>query len=338
MASYSPVSAPRHPFPVPAFELIDSSEMIEEETLPTYCAGKYYPAHIGEVLDNRYQIAAKLGYGVTSTVWLCRDIIQSKYVALKIYVHGVDNSPEIPVYNRINSEETDHLGKNFIRKLFNHLYIDGPNGLDETKAFSTVEKAEIETPSPSKVIDQNRTIYTSQILLPGNGFPLFSDFGEARFGNESHDEDIMPNMYRPPEVVLKMNWDCKVDIWNIAMVAWDTVCRKTLFDGRNSGNIFDDRVHVAEMVAFLGPPPAEFIKRSRVFSAFWDDNGVWKNLVPIPYITLGSLASDIEGEDKEDFLLFLRRALKWLPEERPTARELLSDKWLMKGLEIPKRV
>jgi hypothetical protein len=47
---------------------------------------------------------------------------------------------------------------------------------------------------------------------------LLSDFGEARFGNEVHNEDIMPNTYRAPEAVLKMNWDYKVDVWNVAIM------------------------------------------------------------------------------------------------------------------------
>lgn len=28
----------------------------------------------------------------------------------------------------------------------------------------------------------------------------------------------MPNAYRAPEVILKVPWGCKVDIWNIAMI------------------------------------------------------------------------------------------------------------------------
>lgn len=61
-------------FPGSGFDLTDVSEKIEEETLPTYKAEKYYPAQIGEIFNNRYQIVGKLGYGVTSTVWLGRDL------------------------------------------------------------------------------------------------------------------------------------------------------------------------------------------------------------------------------------------------------------------------
>lgn len=39
-------------FPSTGFELIDHSEKIEEETLPTYQVEKYYPVRIGEVSNN----------------------------------------------------------------------------------------------------------------------------------------------------------------------------------------------------------------------------------------------------------------------------------------------
>lgn len=60
--------------------------------------------------------------------------------------------------------------------------------------------------------------------------------------------------------------------------------------------------------------------------------GQWRGLAPIPDISLEALAEGIEGEDVPGFLSFLRRILRWLPEERPTAGELMFDPWLMKGL------
>lgn len=56
------------------FEVIDPSQMVEEERLPFYNRDHYYPMRIGEVLKDRYQVVAKLGYGASSTVWLCRDL------------------------------------------------------------------------------------------------------------------------------------------------------------------------------------------------------------------------------------------------------------------------
>lgn len=56
------------------FEVIDPSQLVEEERLPFYNRSHYYPMRIGEVLKDRYQVIAKLGYGTSSTVWLCRDL------------------------------------------------------------------------------------------------------------------------------------------------------------------------------------------------------------------------------------------------------------------------
>lgn len=105
------------------------------------------------------------------------------------------------------------------------------------------------------------------MIIPGNGLPLLSDFGECRFLDQVNSADIMPNAYRGPEVILKMDWDLKVDIWNVALLvsqpdylqslptwnliravlyqAWDIVSTRRLFQGVNADDIFDDRTGCA---------------------------------------------------------------------------------------------
>ncbi|PYH89999.1 U4/U6 small nuclear ribonucleo protein PRP4 [Aspergillus ellipticus CBS 707.79] len=389
-------TSPLREFPTTGLPLLDPSVDIEEETLPTYEREEYYPAQQGEVLHRRYQILAKLGYGVTSTVWLCRDLCDSKYVAIKIYINGQKQNRELDIYNHITSVEADHPGKDFIRKLLDHFSIKGPHGdhvclvheplgisanqllrnyipgrtmtLEEMKpcirqlliavdflhsvagivhtdlqpknlllpttdkTLYEFEEREIEAPSPRKALT-DRTIYKTSVHFPGgDGLPLLCDFGEARFGNVEHTQDIMPVQYRAPEVVMRSKWDYKVDVWSVVMVAWDIVAPRNLFNGKNPDRIFDDRVHVAEMVALLGPPPAAFRERSKLASVFWDEHGNWKDLAPIPDISLESRAADITGKDKEGFLRWLRAALQWNAEDRPSAVELLFDEWLMEGL------
>lgn len=72
-ASAPPSLQPREFLPT-GFEVIDPSQKVEEEQLPLYKRDEYCPMRIGEVLMDRYQILAKLGYGSTSTVWLARDL------------------------------------------------------------------------------------------------------------------------------------------------------------------------------------------------------------------------------------------------------------------------
>jgi hypothetical protein len=56
------------------YNTISSVKLIEEETQPKYHPDHFYPAKLREVLNDRYQIIAKLGYGVTATVWLAQDL------------------------------------------------------------------------------------------------------------------------------------------------------------------------------------------------------------------------------------------------------------------------
>jgi hypothetical protein len=61
-------------FPKEGTVSIPSSEKIDEETIPGYVATRYYPVKIGQIFQNRYQVVGKLGFGITSTVWLARDL------------------------------------------------------------------------------------------------------------------------------------------------------------------------------------------------------------------------------------------------------------------------
>lgn len=70
---------------------------------------------------------------------------------------------------------------------------------------------------PRKILE-DRTIYVSRPLPISVGTPVLCDLGEARIGTDTQYGDIMPDIYRAPEVILGMEWDYKVDIWNVGMV------------------------------------------------------------------------------------------------------------------------
>ena len=54
--------------------LLLSGTLTEEEKAFMTKLKHFYPMKMGEILNNRYQIAAKLGWGMGSTVWLARDL------------------------------------------------------------------------------------------------------------------------------------------------------------------------------------------------------------------------------------------------------------------------
>ena len=113
--------------------------------------------------------------------------------------------------------------------------------------------------------------------------------------------------------------------------------------------ILDDEQHLAEMVSLIGPPPAEYLARSEKAAQYWDKQGTflphfiafwsdismignWKGSIPIPEQSLEPREQQFFGEDKELFVKFLRRILRWLPEDRPTAEELAYDDFLMQAV------
>ncbi|KAG0645023.1 Serine threonine-kinase SRPK [Hyphodiscus hymeniophilus] len=199
--------------------------------------------------------------------------------------------------------------------------------IEDDSTLSQIEQGELARPIARKLLS-DRTIYNSRPMPFSAGQPVLCDLGEARVGTQKHRGDIMPGIYRAPEVILGMDWDSKVDVWAIGVMTWDLLEGGHLFFARKNG-ILDDEQHLAEMVSLLGPPPPEFLKRSGKCYQYWDNQGNWKGSVPIPDQSFETREQWLHGEDRALFVQFLRRMLCWMPEERPIAEELAFDEFLM---------
>lgn len=98
-------------------------------------------------------------------------------------------------------------------------------------AIAKVERAELDNPSPRKVLT-DRTIYLSY-RMPITSDPLvISDFGAAVLGQpgQKHTGDVMPGVYRAPEIILGLEWDSKIDIWSVGVMVREDIyfpCRST---------------------------------------------------------------------------------------------------------------
>ncbi|KAJ0415775.1 protein kinase [Aspergillus carlsbadensis] len=202
--------------------------------------------------------------------------------------------------------------------------------VEDESILTDFEEAEKSNPSPSK-LSGDRVIYSSRTLgIPKiHGRPILADFGEARFISSLGGtwEDVQPFIYRASEVVLRVPWDHKIDIWNLAVLTWDLLEPGHLFYARDAYKNDSDSHHLAEIVAILGLPPQEILQ-SEYATQFFDDQGGWISATEIPNISLESLEANLQGEDQASFLRFIRKMLQWRPEDRASAKELLSDPWL----------
>ena len=57
-------------FPTAGHDVVSEDVLLEEEQLDHFKTGTYYPVNIGDIFASKYQVVGKLGFGVSSTVWL----------------------------------------------------------------------------------------------------------------------------------------------------------------------------------------------------------------------------------------------------------------------------
>ncbi|KAF7588932.1 hypothetical protein BBP40_005010 [Aspergillus hancockii] len=117
-------------------------------------------------------------------------------------------------------------------------------------------------------------------------------FRRSPFRRQENNNDILPDYYRAPEALLKSNWAYRVDIWSVSLIAWDIVGGHTLIDSKPGDGIWDDGAHIAELVALLGPPQQEFMRKQDMSWVFWDESSRWKDLIPTPDRSLEKLGTN----------------------------------------------
>ncbi|CAI7673921.1 unnamed protein product [Penicillium palitans] len=225
-------------------------------------------------------------------------------------------------------------------------------GIDDDSVFSDFENNELQNPCPRKEVD-GRIIYTSRELRMPKilGAPILCDFGSAVMGDEQHLEDIQPDIYRAPEVILQVSWSYSVDIWNVGCVVrepillmhkflgllsqiWNLYEGGSLFSGQDPEyHTYRSRAHLAEMIRLLGPPPPSFLARGNLTQKFFTEKGdlCARELVG-EHTPLEQRETSLEGEEKEMFLRLVQKMLQWEPEKRSSAIELEQDEWVQAEL------
>lgn len=89
---------------------------------------KFYPMTLGEVINEKYKVVAKLGFGSASTIWCCRNLATNKYAALKIYAHDLVAEDEIDnetaIYKHLSTAgNPDHPGKMYVRTIQDSFFV-----------------------------------------------------------------------------------------------------------------------------------------------------------------------------------------------------------------------
>ncbi|KAH8790366.1 kinase-like domain-containing protein [Hyaloscypha sp. PMI_1271] len=115
----------------------------DEEDSEDYCKGGYHPVSVGEQFkDGKYTVVRKLGWGHFSTVWLSRDNVTGKHVALKVVrsaAHYTETAiDEIKLLNKIVAAKPDHPGRKHVVSLLDSFEHKGPNGTHVCMVFEVL--------------------------------------------------------------------------------------------------------------------------------------------------------------------------------------------------------
>ena len=115
----------------------------DEEDSEDYCKGGYHPVTVGEQFkDGKYTVVRKLGWGHFSTVWLSKDNVTQKHVALKVVrsaAHYTETAiDEIKLLNKIVAAKPDHPGRKHVVSLLDSFEHKGPNGTHVCMVFEVL--------------------------------------------------------------------------------------------------------------------------------------------------------------------------------------------------------
>ena len=103
----------------------------DSEDSDDYKPGGYHTVNLGEIYNNRYLVIKKLGYGPYSTVWLCYDMEEYRYLAMKMMKSGefYTGAAEDEIkFLQLAQSHREERGFPRLITLIGYFYHDGPNG------------------------------------------------------------------------------------------------------------------------------------------------------------------------------------------------------------------
>lgn len=126
----------------PAEDPAYSSEEEEQESREDYRKGGYHPVKIGDLFLQRYHVIRKIGWGHFSTVWLCWDLDDKRYVALKIVKSAANFTEtakdEIKILKAVRDTDPADPKRNKTVQLLNDFKISGVNGTHVCMVFEVL--------------------------------------------------------------------------------------------------------------------------------------------------------------------------------------------------------
>lgn len=208
----------------------------------------------------------------------------------------------------------EHLQNSEIHDLDQDVYVD----------FDTVlnNRANGTTKDTKEIID-DKLITNCEIAL--------TDFGNSYFYKNRTKHEIQDRLYRAPEVILDFNYGYACDIWSVGCLAFELLTGFPLFSPELKP-LTKDIHHLYLMEKMLGPIPLQMKKKSKRSRFLFDKKRKYhiKNVAEFKSLPIKErlIKQFLFNEaDADSIMEFLGDIFKYNPNERATAKELLSNSW-----------
>uniref|UniRef100_A0A9J7Y1M7 non-specific serine/threonine protein kinase n=1 Tax=Cyprinus carpio carpio TaxID=630221 RepID=A0A9J7Y1M7_CYPCA len=123
-------------------EEILGSDDEEQEDPNDYCKGGYHHVKIGDLLNGKYHVIRKLGWGHFSTVWLAWDIQGKRFVAMKVVKsaeHYTETAlDEIKLLRSVRNTDPDDPNREMVVQLLDDFKVSGVNGTHVCMVFEVL--------------------------------------------------------------------------------------------------------------------------------------------------------------------------------------------------------
>ncbi|RYC86324.1 hypothetical protein BFJ63_vAg10847 [Fusarium oxysporum f. sp. narcissi] len=331
-----------------------------------YHPGGYHPVHLGDVIQERYRIMRKVGWGQYSTVWLAVDMKLARYVSLKITLatQPQTTSREVSLYKSYLQNSCPGLVT-----LYDIIKITGPNGEHDGLVFETMGpdlttllrmRQEFQLGKPwerrfTKSFARKALLNTIQAL------------------HRLHERDIIHCdlhyvVLRAPEIILG-GLLCKgIDIWAFGCLIFEMIFGRPLFvaiqslEGQDYDETSNDE-HLIQLWEVIGPLPKSLLEKWRRADGYFDSGGYRLGIKsqedehisggddkdlsygmdeendgppladPGQFLSLEDLImtkspGDIDEAESQELLGLLRWVFQYDPAHRPSATDLINHPWL----------
>ncbi|KAJ9642460.1 hypothetical protein H2199_004841 [Coniosporium tulheliwenetii] len=300
------------------FEDPDATQLLEEEMLPGYTPDDYYPVSIGELFESRYRVLGKLGFRMVSTAWLCRDLKEDRHVTLRVYtIEGSSESQkELKVLEHLRTMEPNHAGWYLVRRMLDTLELPGTKGphrciVDDPVGFTL---SQFRWMCRGKIPGKKLKCVIEHLLAALDFLRSEAKVVHTKFvfihRVDIHEHNIMLSLL--DDSLLKAFEEKESAEPSVYELAGDRVIYASrplatpkkiweLFEGKplvrppSPNTDVSSAVHLAKLIALLGPPPKELLKRGEASEQFFNENGEFTAGIVIPATTLEDEEGVLEG-------------------------------------------